>query len=89
MINIMKEIAKDIYSSIQARINEDTCMNSLVYVFDNGKFVEYFFTNDIICSTENYEYGAIELEDYIHMSVEDIEDELNWFIKTEYNNRFN
>ena len=48
-----------------------------------------YLTNDIICSTENYEYGAIEMEDYIHMSVEDIEDELNWFIKTEYNNRFN
>ena len=47
MMNIMKEIATDIYSSIQARIKEDTCMNSLVYVFDNGKFVEYFFTNRI------------------------------------------
>ena len=89
MINIIKEIAKDIYSSIQARIMEDTCMNSLVYVSDTAKFVAYYFTNDIICSTENYEYGAIEMEDYIHMSVEDIEDELNWFIKTEYNNRFN
>lgn len=75
-MNQIKEIAKSIYNAIQVRIEEDTCMNGLVYVFDNGKFVKYFFTNDIIYSTENYEYGAIEMEDYIHMSVEDIEEEL-------------
>ena len=75
-MNQIKEIAKSIYNAIQVRIEEDTCINGLVYVFDNGKFVKYFFTNDIIYSTENYEYGAIEMEDYIHMSVEDIEEEL-------------
>ena len=38
-MNIIKEIAKDIYSSIQARIKEDTCMNSLVYVFDKRHYL--------------------------------------------------
>ena len=75
-MNQIKEIAKSIYNAIQVRIEEDTCMNGLVYVFYNGNFVKYFFTNDIIYSTENYEYGAIEMEEYIHMSVEDIEEEL-------------
>ena len=39
--------------------------------------------------TIGYDLSSSLFELFNIMSVEDIEDELNFFIKTEYNNRFN
>lgn len=80
----IKEIAKSIYNEIQFCVKENCCKDFLNYVFKDGEFAEYFFTNDIFCTSGDEEYGGLTMDEYTNMSVEDIEEELKWFIKNEY-----
>ena len=78
-----KEIAKSIYDAIQVQINEygvEGCSRFLNFCFnEDGEFVEYFFTDDVFDSTcDELKLGGIEREEYVNMSVEDIEEELEY-----------
>lgn len=76
-MNRLNEIAKSIYNAIQVRIEEDTCTEFLNYTFKDGEFIEYFFTRDVIYSTEDgIVYGGLTLDEYTNMSIEEIEEEL-------------
>lgn len=78
----LKDIAKRIYNDIQSTINEygvEGCPDFLNFCFDeNNDFVEYFFTSDIFGGNDSYKWGGIERNEYVNMSVEDIEEELNY-----------
>ena len=75
-----KEIAKSIYDSIQVKVESGYCPRFLNFCFnENGEFERYFFTEDIFDSTsDELKWGGIEREEYINMSVEDIEEELEY-----------
>lgn len=75
----LKDIAKRIYDAIQTEIESSYCPSFLNFSFnENGEFVEYFFTDDIFGGNESYKWGGIERNEYVNMSVEDIEEELNY-----------
>ena len=74
----LNEIAKSIYNKIQSMIEDGYCPDFLNFLFNyDGEFVEYIFTNDMICTNgDEGVWGGIERNEYINMSVKDIEDEL-------------
>ena len=82
----MKKIAKKIYDAIQSTINKygiDGCSRFLNFCFnEDGEFVEYFFSEDVFDTTcDELKWGGIEREEYVNMSVEDIEEELEYTIR--------
>lgn len=75
----LKDIAKRIYDAIQTEIESSYCPSFLNFSFnENGEFVEYFFTDDIFGDDGTLKWGGIERNEYVNMSVEDIEEELNY-----------
>ena len=81
----IKEIAKSMYNEIQICVKENCCKDFLNYVFEDGEFVKYFFTNDVFDVTRSDKgYGGLTMDEYTNMSAEDIEKELKEFIKDEY-----
>lgn len=72
-----KEIAKSIYSMIEELVKNDDCPLFLLLINNDGKF-EYKFTNDnFYCANVNIDCISIDYKDYINMSVEDIEEQIN------------
>ena len=75
-MNNIKEIAKSIYDAIQVRIEEDTCYKFLNFAFKDGEYINYFFTDDMFGSSDDIVYGGLTSDEYINMSINDIEEEL-------------
>ena len=76
-MKMLKEIAKSIYNEIQLMDENACCPRFLNFLFKDGKFVEYKFTDDIFGSTcDEGVWGGVERNEYVNMSVKDIEDEL-------------
>lgn len=76
-MKILNEIAKSIYGKIQVNVENGCCPRFLNFLFKEGKFVEYIFTDDIFGSTcDEGVWGGVERNEYVNMSVKDIEDEL-------------
>ena len=77
---MLKEIAKSIYDAIQVKLEgKGYCPRFLNFCFnEDGEFVEYFFTDDIFGDDGTFKWGGIERNEYANMSVEDIEEELNY-----------
>ena len=76
---IKKEIAKSIYSKIQElKLNND-CSSFLLLINNNSKF-EYKFTNDNFhCADINSDSISIYKDNYINMSIQDIEEQIELF----------
>lgn len=79
------EIAKSIFDAIQVKVKNNSTTKFLNFSFKNGEFKEYFFTDDILYTTDDVEYGGIEKDEYINMSIEDIENELYYTYKESCN----
>lgn len=77
---MIKEIAKSIYDAIQVKIESGYCPRFLNFCFnEDGEFVKYFFTDDVFdSSSDELKWGGIEREEYVNMSIEDIEEELEY-----------
>lgn len=76
-MKMLKEIAKSIYNEIQLMDENGCCPRFLNFLFKDGKFVEYIFTDDMFCSNgDEGVWGGVERNEYVNMSVKDIEDEL-------------
>ena len=76
-MKILNEIAKSIYNEIQLMVENGCCPRFLNFLFKDGKFVEYIFADDMFCSNgDEGVWGGVERNEYVNMSVKDIEDEL-------------
>ena len=76
-MKMLKEIAKSIFNEIQLMYENGCCPRFLNFLFKDGKFVEYIFTDDLFCSNgDEGVWGGVERNEYVNMSVKDIEDEL-------------
>ena len=76
-MKMLNEIAKSIYNEIQLMVENGCCPSFLNFLFKDGEFVEYIFTDDIFDSTcDEGVWGGVERTEYVNMSVKNIEDEL-------------
>ena len=72
----MKEIAKSIYDAIQVLIEEKKHYIYLIFVFKDGEFIEYFFSDELYYSNDDTVYCGFVLREYLDIRIEDIEEEL-------------
>lgn len=79
MEKIMNELAKQIAAEIEEKVKNDNTSLYLLFKYQDGKF-SYSFSNDNHhCSDINFICDAIDEDEYVNMSVAEIEDELEYF----------
>ena len=79
-MNIIKEIAKSIIAEIEVLVINNECSLFLLLINNKGK-IEYEFTNDNWhCADVDINSISIDKEDYINMSIEDIEGQIGLIV---------
>lgn len=81
MEKIIKNLAKQIAAEIEKRVKNDNTTLYLLFECKDGKF-SYSFSNDNYhCNDIDFACNAIDEDEYVNMSVAEIEDELVYFFK--------
>lgn len=81
MKKIINELAKQIAVEIEEKVKNNSTSLYLLFECKDGKFSYKFSNDNHHCNDINFICDAIDEDEYVNMSVEDIEEELEYFFK--------
>lgn len=81
VMNTLNELAKQIAVEIEEKVKNDNTSLYLLFECKDGKFSYKFSNDNHHCNDINFICDAIDEDEYVNMSVEDIEAELEYFFK--------
>lgn len=77
----LNELAKQIAVEIEERVKNDNTSLFLLFECKDGKFSYKFSSDNYYCCDIDFACNSIDEDEYVNMSVADIEEELEYFFK--------
>lgn len=81
MEKVIKELAKQIAVEIEEKVKNNSTTLYLLFECKDGKFGYSFANDNNHCNDIDFACNSIDEDEYVNMSVEDIEEELEYFFK--------
>lgn len=79
VMKTLKELAKQIAAEIEERVKNDNTTLYLLFEYKDDKFSYKFSNDNHYCSDIDFACNSIDEDEYVNMSVAEIEDELVYF----------